>query len=34
VITLTAKAAAGRLVEVRIAGSAVPVSEGKIRLPD
>lgn len=34
VITLTTKAAAGRLVEVRIAGSAVPVSEGKMRLPD
>jgi trans-2,3-dihydro-3-hydroxyanthranilate isomerase len=34
VIGLAAKVAAGRLVEVRIAGSAVPVSEGKIRSPD
>jgi trans-2,3-dihydro-3-hydroxyanthranilate isomerase len=33
VIGLTAVVHAGRLAEVRIAGSAVPVSEGRIRVP-
>lgn len=34
VIALAVVVTGGRLAEVRIAGSAVPVSEGKIRLPD
>ena len=34
VIGMAAAVAGGRLAEVRIAGSAVPVSEGKIRVPD
>jgi trans-2,3-dihydro-3-hydroxyanthranilate isomerase len=34
VIGLTAVVTAGHLTEVRIAGSAVPVSQGRIRLPD
>jgi trans-2,3-dihydro-3-hydroxyanthranilate isomerase len=33
VIGLTASVATGRLVEVRIGGGAVPVSEGRIRVP-
>jgi trans-2,3-dihydro-3-hydroxyanthranilate isomerase len=34
VIGLTAVVTAGHLTEVRIAGSAVPVSQGRIRVPD
>ena len=34
VIGMSAAVAGGRLAEVRIAGSAVPVSDGKIRVPD
>jgi trans-2,3-dihydro-3-hydroxyanthranilate isomerase len=34
VIGLTAVVRAGTLAEVRIAGSAVPISEGRIRVPD